>query len=324
MKEKKFYYFRWILGLILIVIVIVCFLNRRWINDFFRGLSYSPSNMMSQIRDDLDLADKGKFIFNASLPELNQSDDFNEKCRARNEETAVLGCYVEENIYVYNIEDKELDGIRELTTAHELLHAVFERTSESEKERLKPFLEKVYKDNRKILEEDIETYDESEKFEELYVRAGTQVKKLPEELEKHYAEIFKDQDKVVSFYEKYISVFRRVEEELDKLTIEISSISNEIEKKTQEYGQRLEKLNAEITDFNNCAETVGCFESNAVFYERRNVLVLEQGTLETMYNEINALIDNYNEKVDKYNEDVIWHDKLNDMINSNKKPEKIE
>ena len=315
----------WIIVVLLGVAALMVFLNREWVHDYLRGRAYEPSAEMQRIRNDLALTERGEFLFNAAQPELNDKDEFNGHCRSEaNMEIAVLGCYMSNNIYIYNIEDEELDGIRELTAAHELLHAVFARMSEAEKNELKGTLEQVYDDNEEILERDLGTYDTTERFEELYVRAGTEVADLPDNLEKHYGEIFRDQDKIVSFYNQYIKVFRQIEKDMEALKQEMEEIEATIEAKKAEYSQRIEALNARIEEFNNCADTEGCFESEALFEARRAALIAEQETLEALYNETNALVDQYNLKVAEYNENVLHNEKLNQVVNSSEEFEEIE
>ena len=317
-----------VFGVVLLALVaaiaVATVLNRVVIYDFVRGLSYQPSEEMANIKKSLQLTDLGEFIFNASQPELNKQDEFNRNCYAINDDAAVLGCYVNQNIYVYDITEKSLDGIRELTTAHELLHAIYARLSQDEKINLKPVLEKVYDDNVDILKSDLEIYLESERLEEIYVRAGTEIKKLPDELEEHYTRVFKDQDAVVDFYDQYIGVFREVETKLDNLTKEMDVIKTVMDEKTIDYENRTADLTARINEFNNCADTAGCFESSWEFYMQRNQLMMERESLMVLYNEISDLMDRYNAKVDEYNNNVIKSNKLNQIINSNQKIESIE
>lgn len=325
MFRKYRYLWKWFVLLIVVVLVTLIVFNRDWIKDFWRGLSYKPSTEMAQIRDKLDLTSQGEFLFNASQPVLNESEDFNEICRfEKDEENAVLGCYREENIYVYNIEDSELDGIRELTAAHELLHAVWARMGESERMNYADSLSEVLKQNKEILEDELGTYDSNEQKEELYVRAGTEIKKLPNDLEKHFATIFKNQDKVVDYYNKYISVFNNLKAEMEGLMAEMNRLQGVIDEKTVFYEQRANQLNAEIVEFNNCAEMAGCFTSQWAFYQRRNALIAEQAETERLYDEINSLIDEYNINVEKYNQDVISNKKLNQKINSAAKVEDLD
>ena len=316
----------WCIFLIVMVAVgVAVVMNRDWILDWWKGLSYEPSAEMAGIRDSLALTDRGEFLFKASAPKLSEREEFNAYCReVLDEEMSVLGCYTDGDIYVYNIVAEELSGIRELTTAHELLHAVWARMSEGEREELGAELEKVLAANRERLGEELDTYDASQKQEELYVRAGTEVKQLPERLERHYAEVFSDQDLVVSFYDKYIGVFLEIEAEMDKMKAEMDGIAARIESLSQEYEKGIATLNGEIETFNACAERAGCFNNELEFYARRAELVARQEELGGIYEEINGLVNEYNELVEKYNADVTRTEKLNRVMNSSSKPEEVD
>ena len=260
-------------------------INREWIVDYVRGVSYQPTSEMSAIRDKLKLTDKGEFLFNATQPVLNGRETFNNICRtATDTEVAVLGCYTGGNIYIYNIVSDELKGIRELTTAHELLHAVWARMSDDERVALTEPLTRVFEANQDLLGKELDTYDIKEKQEELYVRAGTEVANLPDILEKHYGEVFSDQDLVVDFYNSYIKTFREIETEMDNLKAEMDTLSAEI-------------------------------DSLKVEFERAPTWAL--------YYRINALVDEYNVRVEKYNADIERYESLNQTVNSSVKVEGV-
>lgn len=312
----------WIIVMVLMVIVaVIVVLNRAWIYDWVRGVSYRPSGEMAAIRDELQLTGAGEFLFNAAQPELNAAEEFNENCRNDESEIAVLGCYTAGNIYVYNIDAAELKGIRELTAAHELLHAKWARMSNDEKVALVEPLTRTF-DANQFLADEINSYDVSEKQEELYVRAGTEVKDLPAALEKHYAEIFGNQDAVVDFYNSYITVFREIKAQMEELTNEMETLRAEIDGKTANYEAELAALEVDIANFNSCAETAGCFNSEWEFHVKRNILVARENNLNALNNEINNLIDIYNVKVNEYNANAMESRKLQNMINS--KAEDIE
>lgn len=317
----------WVIPVLLVVLVgaLAVIINRRWVADFVRGMSYEPTSEMARIRDSLNLTERGEFLFKASHPRLNEKDDFNDNCRHGTEqEIAVLGCYADGDIFIYNITESELNGIRELTTAHELLHAVWARMDENEKKDWETVLNQIYKDNQEILKDEIETYAGSEKQEELYVRAGTEIKSLPASLEKHYAEIFKDQDKIVDFYEQYIGVFREIEDKMSELKTEMDELGEEIDFKTKEYEKRSKQLEADIVSFNACAKQTGCFKTEADFYAKRGELVSEQEDLSAYYEDLNAMIQRYNVLVNEYNDNVIKSQDLNQKINSNTRPGGLE
>lgn len=303
------------------VVVIVVTLNFTLIKDLLTCLAYRPSPEMTEIRDDLYLTNRGYIIFNATFPELMEKQVFNEYCRDTETENAVLGCYRDGKIYVYNITDEELTGIRELTSTHELLHAVYDRLTGGEKSQLKPLLEQVYEENRNILGEEIDLYKDDQKLEELYVRIGTEIADLPKELEDHYATFFKKQDKITEYYQSYISVFKKIEENLKDLLQKAKDKEAKITAKTAEYESGVNTLNQDIGKFNNCAKTPDCFTSNWAFNNSRQDLLARQKSLQNLYNEINTMISDYNTLVAEYNENVLHGQSLNMSINSNSKIE---
>ena len=150
-KQKK-HDARWIVLAVCVVVAATIVLNRAWIYDWYRGISYQPTAEMTEIRNKLELTGRGEFVFGAAQPELNTATDFNTNCRQDESEMAVLGCYTEGDIYVYNITDAQLGGIRELTTAHELLHAVWARMSEAEQVELTEPLTRVFENNQELLD----------------------------------------------------------------------------------------------------------------------------------------------------------------------------
>ena len=312
-----------VFSVILVAAAVAVAVNFGVIRDIFIGFSYHPSEAMSEIREKLDLTGKGARIFNASLPELEERDEFNRICRGEENENAVLGCYRSERIYVYNILSDELNGIREVTAAHELLHAVYDRMGDGERRDLSAILLEIYKDNQEILGGEIELYENDKKEEELFVRAGTEIANLPEVLEQKYSEIFENQDRIVEFYNGYIGVFRRLEKRLEELLAKVTSLETEIAAKKEQYEAEASTLNNDIAEFNNCAKTPDCFTSRWAFNNKRSGLVARQNGLTALYNEINGMISEYNALAVEYNENLLHGQALNRAINSNEKVEGI-
>ena len=192
-----------------------------------------------------------------------------------------------------------------MTTAHELLHAVWARMGDSKKSSISSVLESVYNNNLGVLQEDVAVYGESEQMEELFVRAGTEIKNLPNELERIYGEIFVDQDRIVDYYDGYIAVFRTIREEMEKLENDMEVVNTEIQELTGDYEKRASQLEADIVSFNS--------------YDRRDELAARQNELEELNERINALINEYNKMVEEYNNNVTESHKLQNLINSSKK-----
>ncbi len=316
-----------IIAIVMILVMILgvaIYLNRLLIKDLFLAISYSAPENVASVREKIQLTDRANLIFSATHPDLEDRDDFNENCNAHTIEISVLGCYSDGKIHIYNIQSKELNGIVESTAAHELLHAVWERLDGGEKFRLTDYLLDIYNDKKyhDLLADDLGTYGQAERIDELHSRVGTEIMDLPEELEQHYAKYFKDQDRIVGFYENYISPFRELEAEIDALSSELEELNEKIEQQSQEYYARAEKFINDAAEFNSCANTQGCFASNYAFQLRRNELVSEQSNLDALFDETNELVKQYNSLVAEYNNNVIRGAELERVMNSNSEIEK--
>jgi len=314
-----------LLGALLgVVVVALLFLFRVELSDYFKGLRYTPSAEMSEIRDSLGLTSAGSRIFAATAPTLESREDFNRDCESFDVETAVLGCFTNDHVYVYNIDSAELAGIRESTTAHELLHAVWARLSGAEKNRLVPLLEEVYAENRDSLKDTLAAYSDAERLDELYVRSATQIASLPAELETHFAKYFSSRARIVEFYNAYITPFNELNAEIDRLGTELESLRATIDAKTAEYESASAEFNRSVDEFNNCASTAGCFASDYAFRTRRAELVATSDSLDAAYTELNSMIDDYNAKVEQYNSNILRSNNLQNLINSNSEAKNLE
>ena len=306
---------------IFLIIFLVLFLglgvffliNKTAIIDRFKAIGYNPTPAMLSIKDSLNLTDDGERIFNATHPILASRDDFNESCNSDEDDEDgdsddtsiyVFGCYAHDRIYVYNIDDDELAGVRESISAHELLHAVWVRLPGLEKSNLVPILEETY-DNIPEMKAEIDTYPEDEQIGEIYVRLATQVKQLPEALETHYAKYLKDQDSIVGYFESYVTPFKELTEKNHQLKAELETLEKEINERTSALDTRIEAFEKAVKEFNNCTETAGCFSDDWSFQSRRAELVNEQLVLDTENNLINDLITTYNKKAEEFNKNIV-------------------
>lgn len=302
------------------------YFNRGQIFDFFSAKFFSPSPEIENVEKSIELTGKGNIIFYASHPTLQNQDEFNESCDSHDDEISVLGCYSDGRIYIYDVKNSELAGVVESTAAHELLHAAWERMSATDKAEISNLIKAVYNDAKyhDLLAEDLETYDDSERIEELHSRIGTEIADLPEKLEAHYAKYFKNQDLVVDFYESYITPFREIAKELDTMAAKLETMSADIDAKTAAYYQAADTLSSEIDEFNNCASTPNCFATDAIFYARRNVLLGKQSALDKSFDELSDLVDEYNDLVEEYNANALRGKALEEAINSNKQTEVLK
>lgn len=298
------------------LIVAYIFVDFVAISDYFRGISYEPTVEMANLKNDLNLTKRASSIFAASRPELEDSDEFNKSCASINPEISILGCYADDKIYVYNIESPDLQGIKQSTLAHELLHAAWDRLSDNAKDQLSTELENAYEDNIEILESRLSLYPESQFYDELHSIIGTEYADLSASLEDHYARYFNDQDSIVVFYNNYNIKFQELKDEAEALYAQIETNRKLIDAKNTNYNDAAAELNAAIVDFNRRAEN-GYFSSVAAFNAERATLVAEQQKLDTLYAEVSALIDSTNQLIEEYNSNIANTQVLLDVINSN-------
>ncbi len=288
-----------------------------YVQDTWKGWQYQEPANIAQIRSELELTDSAQRIFLATHPAVEAAEAFNEHCDSHREDISLLGCYTGDKMYIYAIDLPELEAANKVTAAHELLHAVWARMGRSERQQVEQLLQQFRQDHAEWAEEELKLYSENEQLEELYTRVATKVRDLPEALEAHYRQYFTNRQKIVEFYESYQAPFDELLTENRTLQTQILQLGQEIDQGRAEYLARMAALEQEITEFNNCADTPGCFQSRAEFTERRGKLEAERTALEALRVEVNQKIDDNNAAVSKYEENQKKLGKLNDAINSN-------
>lgn len=304
--------------LVTAVLVAVNFVvQSRTVQDVFAGMWYWPSAQIEAMAEDLALTGAGKRILKATQPAVEGRESFNEHCDSHRTELSLLGCYTEGKIYVYEITEERLAASNKVTLAHELLHAAWERMGAGEREEIRELLAEVQRENAEWFETELAAYGEQEKVEEVWTRAGTKLRELPERLEEKYARYFQERAKIVGFYEEYQAPFRELQARNTELREKILTMKTEIERERAEYLAAVEALDAEVAEFNQCAETAGCFAGDSEFETRRAELESERARLMTERERLNAKIDENNARVEEYEANQVMLGELNDAMNSN-------
>jgi hypothetical protein len=272
--------------------------NRQFVADQLSVWQYRPNEEIATLADRSDMTDTGKFYFYSSQPKIESSQQFNNLCSRQENSTAILGCYNGRNIYIYNVTDQQLDGIREVTAAHEMLHAAYQRMSSSEKQTINQLLETEYaklKDNKEFAER-MAFYARTEPGErdnELHSVIGTEVSGISSELEAHYTRYFTDRSKVIALHAKYANVFAGLQARGDQLSEQLTQLGNTIEQESSAYNNGVSQLNKDIDSFNARAKS-GEFATEEVFQSERNTLTSRADQLDTKRVAINSEVVQYN------------------------------
>lgn len=318
----------WIFStLFLIVMAAAAYLlvvNRQQVLDDVALWNYKPSTQIAAIADRTTMTDQARRIFYASHPELDDAATFNQACGQSEQGSAILGCYTGLKIYIYNVADPRLDGIHEVTAAHEMLHAAYQRMSASEKSTVDALLEKEYAKLQKDPDfaDRMALYARTEpgqRDNELHSIIGTEVASLDPALEAHYAQYFTNRAAVVALHDHYASIFTNLHDQAAQLSTQMQQLQQSITTKSNQYASDSQQLSSDIAAFNQRANSGG-FSSSAQFASDRQSLLARVDQLNATRTDINNMIAQYDDLVKQYNAIATQTNQLNQSLSSNLAP----
>ena len=289
---------------IIVCVVVAAILNRQYIIDKYNAWEFKPSPEIAQIANDVGLNENGRFYYFASRPELDFAKEFNGECRSREQGNAILGCYKNQRIYIYNVNDERLNGLKEVTAAHEMLHAAYERLPESDKKAVNTLLEKEYRKNSDAeFSKRMDYYKRNqpgEEYNELHSIIGTEFADISPQLEDYYKRYFNNRSQVVALHSKYSDKFKELKRGSASLRKELENLSININNASLKYNKDISNLNSEINNFNSRAKN-GDFSSQEDFLNERRYLIKSTRKLEQDRANINRYIGQYESKRIEYN-----------------------
>jgi hypothetical protein len=299
-------------------------LNRQTVLDQITLMRYEPQVEIVGLADRTTMTEKGRSSFYASQPSLEGSQQFSQICGNNEQGTAVLGCYANRQIYIFNVTDTQLDGIREVTAAHEMLHAAYDRMSDDERARVDQLLEVKYEElsNDQAFADRMAYYAKAEPGErdnELHSIIGTEVRSIDPELEAHYRRYFSNRAAVVDLHDKYSAIFVKLKQQSEVLSNRLNILATSIEQASEAYNVASRQLNQDISTFNGRANR-GEFESQAEFSAERQRLSARSSNLAGDRQSINNMISEYNQLRDNLAAIATQTEALNRSIDSSLAP----
>lgn len=289
--------------------------NVQDIRDWHALRNYDPPARIVKLADTITLKPDTRRVFYVNHPSLEKKAEFNGKCDTK-EKSIVLGCFNNLNgIFLLDVDDPRLSGVIEVTAAHEVLHAEYDRLSSTERNKVDKMTNdffKTLKDERII--KTVENYrakDPKVVPNELHSILGTEVAELPKPLEDYYSQYFSNRKQIVKFSNQYEQVFVEIENRVENLDNQLDSIKQQIDNnqsrlagqdvELQSRRQELDKLlqenkveeyNAKVATFN---QLVGDY--NRIINESRqlasryNQIVQERNSLVTAEQELKQALD---------------------------------
>jgi len=294
---------RWILAVLAVLALAGVIVAAPW--DEGRRQAYAdqwvvwtdpPTAQIESLADDLALTEAGRRIFFATRPQIETARDFEAHCPV--EADVVLGCYYRGRIFVYDVTDERLAGTVESTSAHELLHAYYDRLDAAEATRIDAlvadYVSTIPADDATLAI--VESYPASQRADEWHSRLGTTFPSLPAALELHYAQVFDDRQRIVEFDSASRAQIDGYNARIEQLSTELDAASADLTARSAAYDADIAALNADISTFNERADA-GEFSSQSDFDRERAAIIARQDALEAQRIALNADVDAYNAKV---------------------------
>lgn len=283
--------------------------------DQLRLNGYQPSAAVSKLAADTTMSDRAKHIFYVYHPELNDKESFNNNC-ATSERTIVLGCYVSRTgIYLYNVTDPRLQGVIEVTSAHEMLHAAYERLGGTEKRHIDQLLNEAYSQvSDERIKQNVEDYrnNGADVTNELHSILGTEVRGLPTDLEHYYQKYFTNRLSVVEFSERYEQAFTQRKQQVEEADTRLKALKQQIDSAQASLASQKETLNTQRSKLDSllAAKQYDAYNSGVpAFNSRVNAYNAE-------VRRISVLIDQYNDLVAERNAIAVEEGELVKAIDS--------
>lgn len=275
--------------------------TQRWtIFDAWRLRNYQAPAEIAQLATDTTLNDKTRRLFYAYYPRLEDKQNFSMNCSST-ERTIVLGCYIPgRSIHLFDVTDERLNGIKQVTAAHETLHAAYDRLSPSDKKQVIAMLNDAHaKLANQRIKDTLEDYRSrgADVTNELHSILATEVRELPPELERYYSRYFSDRKKIVAYSESYENAFNERKAKVAAADAELARLKQQIENEEAGLDNSARAIEAErnrldsllaanrISEYN---AGVGGFNAMINAYNRR-------------VNSVRALIEKFNKLVAERN-----------------------
>jgi len=210
--------------------------HRQDLYDWARLRNYQAPQAVAQIAVQDTMTDYGRKILYVNHPLLADKASFGNYCpKGGGEQTLVLGCYHggQAGIYVLAVDDPRLDGVEQVTAAHEMLHGAYDRLSSQERSQVDGWLQDYYQhglqDER--IRKTIDAYRQSEPNDvvnEMHSIFATEVDNLPAPLEHYYQRYFSDRAAVAHLADRYQAEFTLRQAAVARADGQLSSLKSQI------------------------------------------------------------------------------------------------
>jgi hypothetical protein len=313
-----------LIGLIVLGAKVFTYDNLVFVQDSFAARGYQRSELVNSAAQDLSLTKYGNQLVNASRTEILDANNFNLACdnNGEKEDSYLLGCYWNRRIYVYDIKNDDLVGADEVTLAHEVLHAGYERLSSSQRAKINKLIkEQLEAGVDEISSEHLDVYRNQNLPDDLFLDEahailGTEQLNLSPELSEYYSKYFQDRSRVVKLNSSYAKVFKDIENQLSQYKTQLDQYSAELDGVQARIGAN----NSRYLNLNSQADAKlgsGDIAGYNSLVPQINAIVDDNVKLDAQQR---SIIANHNKTADEYNKLI---DRLN-LLNKSIDPKQAE
>jgi hypothetical protein len=224
---------------------------RRPILDWLSLYNYTPPTAVAALAAESSMTPRARHDFYVNHPSIDSKGVFAGHCNFGREQSIVLGCYHgnQQGIYILDVNDPRLSGVEQVTAAHEMLHAAYDRLSDKERGHIDSLLQDFY-DTRVSDTRIRATIDQYRKTEpndvvnEMHSIFGTEIAQLTPELETYYGRYFSDRAKVVQYAASYSHEFTDRQQQVAAYDAQLKQLKATIDANTSSLGEDQTHLRA--------------------------------------------------------------------------------
>ena len=280
-------------ALVGVLIIVTGVTQRQNIYDQWKLHGYTAPAIVAELATQDSMTGYARKIYYVNHPQVIIGSQFNQACPNNGgEKTIILGCYRggQQGISLLGVTEPLLNGVEQVTAAHEMLHAAYDRLSSNDKTKLNAMLESYYKndlhDSRVLAI--IDAYKISEPndvINEMHSVFGTEIASLPQPLERYYQRYFTNRSLVAGFAAKYQAEFTNRQNIIAQDDAQLMTLKTQINSIEADLRDKLATINS----------------------QQANLLSLRNSDVKAY----NAGVPGYNQLVDSYNSEA---DNLQNLI----------
>ena len=297
------------------------FTYRQQILDTIKLYNYVAPSSIAQLATEDTMTPDTRRIFYVNRPLLQDKATFKAACpNGGGEKTIILGCYHgnQNGIFLYQVADSRLNGVTQVTAAHELLHAAYDRLSSGERQRIDTMLVRYYQNDLKDqrIKDTIDGYKKSEPKDvvnEMHSIFGTEVTKLPADLESYYSRYFTNRSKITDFTNQYQAEFSSRQALIKQDDAQLLDLKQKIETLEAALGGQQAQITTrqqELLDRRKSGDTAG-YNAGVAGY---NSLIDDYNRQVRL---VQSLVSQYNQLVASRNEIASQVAELSNALSSN-------